>query len=134
MSRQFRNHYTQNNLSSMRYFFRGSWRLEEYRMEQQRKFDQMAAKNTPRRPKIQDYSDKYVFLGSTIGLLLGAVATGVIGAILHWNIITIFFAVLGGVVVGGLIGAFAVQLIILINKKMKKHEAKKQAADDQTHA
>jgi hypothetical protein len=73
------------------------------------KFDDEAVKNKAAQ-KISDRSDSSVFLGLTIGVGLGGIIAGVTGFLLKWQVFTIFFAVFGGIVVGGLLGAMVVRL------------------------
>jgi NhaP-type Na+/H+ or K+/H+ antiporter len=44
------------------------------------------------------------------------------GYLAKWSVITICFAVIGGVVVGGLIGAMIVRLILWMNSRKEKPE------------
>ena len=73
-------------------------------------FDDEAAENKAAE-KITDRSDSSVFLGLTIGVVLGGIIAGVTGFLLKWQVFTIFFAVFGGIVVGGLLGAMVVRLV-----------------------
>jgi hypothetical protein len=57
-------------------------------------FDDEARKNKAAQ-KITDRSDSSVFLGLSIGVVLGGILTGVIGFLLKWQVFTIFFAVIG---------------------------------------
>jgi hypothetical protein len=52
-------------------------------------------KNNKGAQKITDRRDSTVFLGLTIGVVLGGILTGVIGFLLKWQVFTIFFAVIG---------------------------------------
>jgi uncharacterized membrane-anchored protein YhcB (DUF1043 family) len=53
------------------------------------------------------------------------------GYLAKWSVITICFAVLGGVVVGGLIGAMITRLVLWVNGRKEKTE--KQDKNNQTH-
>jgi len=136
MSRQYRNHYSHANHSSMRFRFGvgdpfGYQRRVEADMK--RDLDNQAAKNNPQL-KVKDTNDRYVFLGLTIGLIVGGIATGVTGVLLHWQFFTIFFSVFGGLVVGGLLGALIVRLTILINNLKKTKKNKQIITNGKTHA
>ena len=76
-----------------------------------------AAKNNKAAQKITDRSESSVFLGLTIGAVLGGILTGVAGFLLKWQVITIFLAVFGGIVLGGLVGAMIARLAKRGNNK-----------------
>jgi uncharacterized membrane protein len=76
-----------------------------------------AAKNNKAAQKITDRSESSVFLGLTIGVVLGGILTGVAGFLLKWQVITIFLAVFGGIVLGGLVGAMIARLAKRGNNK-----------------
>jgi len=111
-----------------------------------RKFDEEAAKNEVKVQKSADEirEDRQVFIGLINGVLIGGLVSGVGGYLAKWNVITICFAVFGGVVAGGLIGAMITRLIIWTNNRTKKPEVKnnneivsgknnKQATSGKTH-
>jgi predicted lipid-binding transport protein (Tim44 family) len=87
-----------------------------------RQFDEQAAKNQPRPEKSADETreDRQVFIGLINGVLIGGVLSGVGGYLAKWSVITICFAVLGGVVVGGLIGAMITRLVLWMNSRKEK--------------
>ena len=147
MSRQYRNHYTQGTHIPMR-FLRGDPYGYQRRVEadMKRKFDEEAAKNEAKPQKSADdvREDRQVFIGLINGVLIGGLLSGVGGYLAKWNVITICFAVFGGVVAGGLIGAMITKLISWNNKRAKKAEIKnnneivskknnKQATSGKTH-
>jgi len=101
--------------------------------DMKRDLDNQAAKNNPQL-KVKDTNDRYVFLGLTIGLIIGGISTGVTGVHLHWQFFTIFFSVFGGLVVGGLLGALIVRLTILINNLKKTKKNKQIITNGKTHA
>ena len=127
MSRQYRNHYTHGRHIPMR-FLRGDPYGYQRRVEadMKRKFDEEAAKNEAKPQKSADEirEDRQVFIGLINGVLIGGLLSGVGGYLAKWNVITICFAVFGGVVAGGLIGAMITRLIIWTNNHPKKAEAK----------
>jgi hypothetical protein len=67
-------------------------------------FDDETKKNIPAH-KITDKNDKYVYLGLSIGVVLGGIIVAITGVLLKWQVFSIFFGVIGGVVAGGLLGA-----------------------------
>lgn len=127
MSRQYRNHYTHGRHIPMR-FLRGDPYGYQRRVEadMKRKFDEEAAKNEAKPQKSADEirEDRQVFIGLINGVLIGGLLSGVGGYLAKWNVITICFAVFGGVVAGGLIGAMITRLIIWTNNRPKKAEVK----------
>jgi predicted lipid-binding transport protein (Tim44 family) len=123
MSRQYRQYFTQGNHLSMRFRIGdpyGNQRNVEADMKRQ--FDEQAAKNQPRPEKSADETreDRQVFIGLINGVLIGGVLSGVGGYLAKWSVITICFAVLGGVVVGGLIGAMITRLVLWMNSRKEK--------------
>ncbi len=135
MSRQFREHFTQGNHISMRFRIMGDPYGNQRRVEadMKRQFDEQAARNEVKIQKSAEetHSDRQVFIGLINGVLIGGVLAGVGGYLASWNVITICFAVLGGVVVGGLIGAMITRLVLWLNGRKEKPE--KQDKNNQTH-
>ena len=133
MSRQYREYYTRGNHTSMRFRIGdpyGNQRRVESEMKRQ--FDEQAAKNTnlPEKPAEEIRNDRQVFIGLLNGVLIGGGLAGVGGYLAKWNVITICFAVLGGVV-GGLIGAMVTRLVMWMNGRKGKME--KPDKNNQTH-
>jgi hypothetical protein len=129
MSRQYREHYTRGSHTTMRFRMGdpfGNQRRVEADMKRQ--FDEQAAKNAnlPEKSAEEMHDDRQVFIGLINGVLIGG---GVFLA--KWSVITICFAVLGGVVVGGLIGAMITRLVLWVNGRKEKTE--KQDKNNQTH-
>ena len=89
-----------------------------------KQFDEQAAKNQvrPEKSSEETHNDRQVFIGLINGVLIGGLASGVGGYLAKWNVITICFAVLGGVVVGGLIGAMITKLVLWMNSRKGKKE------------
>jgi hypothetical protein len=118
MSRQYREYYIQGRHNSLRFFFS--------RGEMKRQFDQQAetARHKPQKSEEETHEDRQVFIGLVNGVLIGGLLSGVGGYLAKWSVITICFAVLGGVVIGGLIGAMIARLINFINNRTKKPEKK----------
>jgi outer membrane lipoprotein SlyB len=87
-----------------------------------RQFDEQAARNQVRPEKSAEemHNDRQVFIGLINGVLIGGVLSGVGGYLAKWSVITICFAVLGGVVVGGLIGAMITRLVLWMNSRKEK--------------
>jgi predicted lipid-binding transport protein (Tim44 family) len=133
MSSQFRRHYTPDNHSPMRFYFGGNRGLDNWRLEQQRKYDAMAAKNAPQIPKTVPPGDRTVFLGLTIGLILGGIAAGVVGVLLHWAVVTIVCAVIGGLILGGLLGGWITKLLFYFRGRKAKQHSEKQTSQGKTH-
>ena len=134
MSRQYRQHFTQGRHTTMRFHWGdpyGNRRRVETDMKRQ--FDAQAARHhdTPEEWAGEIRTDRQVFIGLLNGVLVGGVLTGVGGFLAKWNVITISFAVLGGVVVGGLIGAMITRLLLWMNGRKEKPE--KQDKNNQTH-
>jgi hypothetical protein len=134
MSRQYRQHFTQCNHITMRFRMGdpyGNQRRVEADMKRQ--FDEQAAKNAnlPEKSAEEIRNDRQVFIGLINGVLIGGVLAGVGGYLAGWNVITICFAVFGGVVVGGLIGAMITRLVLWMNGRKEKPE--KQDKNNQTH-
>ena len=134
MSRQYRNHYTGGSRTAMRFRWGdpfGNQRRVEAEMK--RKFDEEAARNQNKPPRSEEdlHEDRQVFIGLLIGVLIGGLLCGVGGYLAHWSVITICFAVIGGVVVGGLIGAMITRLVLWMNGRKEKPE--KQDKNNQTH-
>jgi len=67
-------------------------------------FDDETKKNIPAH-KVTDKNDKYVYLGFSIGVVLGGIIVAITGVLLKWQVFSIFFGVIGGMVAGGLLGA-----------------------------
>gem|GEM_PF-851374 len=134
MSRQYRQHFTQGRHTAMRFHWGdpyGNRRRVETDMKRQ--FDAQAAANEVKIQKSAEetHNDRQVFIGLLYGVLVGGVLTGVGGFLAKWNVITISFAVLGGVLVGGLIGAMITRLLLWMNGRKGKTE--KQDKNSQTH-
>ena len=87
-----------------------------------RQFDEQAAKNQvrPEKSAEETHNDRQVFIGLINGVLIGGVLAGVGGYLANWNVITICFAVFGGVVVGGLVGAMITKLVLWMNGRKEK--------------
>ena len=134
MSRQYREHYSQDNHITMRFRMGdpyGNQRRVEADMKRQ--FDEQAAKNAnlPEKSAEETHNDRQVFIWLINGVLIGGVLAGVGGYLAKWNVITISFEVLGGVVVGGLAGAMITRLVLWMNGRKEKPE--KQDKNKQTH-
>jgi predicted lipid-binding transport protein (Tim44 family) len=106
----------------MRFLYSGGGFQNKNDFQMRKQFDEQAAKNQARPEKSADETreDRQVFIGLINGVLIGGVLAGVGGYLAKWNVITICFAVFGGVVVGGLIGAMITRLVLWINKRKEK--------------
>ena len=133
MNRQYREHYTQGRHTSMRFFFSGGGFQNKNDFQIRRQFDEQTAKNAnlPKKSADEIRQDRQVFIGLINGVLIGGVLAGVGGYLAKWNVITICFAVFGGVVVGGLIGAMVTRLVLWMNGRNEKKE--KPDKNNQTH-
>ena len=80
----------------------------------------------------ETHNDRQVFIGLINGVLIGGVLAGVGGYLASWNVITICFAVFGGVVVGGLIGAMITQAGA-VAEQPEREKPEKQDKNNQTH-
>jgi hypothetical protein len=134
MNRQYRKHYTQGNHMSMRFRMwdpYGNQRRGD--AEMRRRFDAQAAIHhvSPEKWAEEIRNDRQVFIGLLNGVLIGGLLAGVGGYLAGWNVITIGFAVFGGVVVGGLIGAMITRLVLWMNGRKEKPE--KPDKNNQTH-
>ena len=134
MSRQYREHYTRGSHTTMRFRMGdpfGNQRRVEADMKRQ--FDEQAARNAnlPEKSAEEMHDDRQVFIGLINGVLIGGVLSGVGGYLAKWSVITICFAVLGGVVVGGLIGAMITRLVLWMNGRKENKE--KPDKNNQTH-
>ena len=134
MSRQYRQHFTQGKHIAMRFRWGdpyGNQRRIEADMKRQ--LDAQAAANEAKIQKSAEetHNDRQVFIGLINGVIIGGVLAGVGGYLAKWNVITISFAVLGGVVVGGLVGAMITRLVLWMNGRKEKPE--KQDKNNQTH-
>ena len=122
MSRQYREHYTRGRHTSMRFLYSGGGFQNKNDFQIRKQFDEQAAKNAnlPEKSAEEIRNDRQVFIGLINGVLIGGVLIGVGGFLAKWNVITICFAVLGGVVVGGLIGAMITRLVLWMNGRKEK--------------
>jgi predicted lipid-binding transport protein (Tim44 family) len=90
--------------------------------QMRKQFDEQAAKNQvrPEKSSEETHNDRQVFIGLLNGVLIGGALTGVGGYLAKWSVITVCFAVFGGVVVGGLIGAMITRLVLWVNGRKEK--------------
>jgi predicted lipid-binding transport protein (Tim44 family) len=122
MSRQYRKHFTHGIHTPMRFLFSGGGFQNKNDFQIKKQFDEQAAKNAnlPKKSAEETHNDRQVFIGLINGVLIGGVLAGVGGYLAKWNVITICFAVFGGVVVGGLIGAMVTKLVLWMNSRKEK--------------
>jgi len=122
MNSQYRRHYTQGSHTSMRFLFSGDGYQNKNDFQMRKQFEEQAeaAKHLPPKSETETHEDRQVFIGLINGVLIGGLISGVGGYLAKWSVITIIFAIFGGVVVGGLLGAMIARLIIWINNRTKK--------------
>jgi F0F1-type ATP synthase assembly protein I len=136
MSNRYKNHYTESSHSSMRFLFYNPWNAQrrvEQEMLQKMKNDSEKLRDKDNQP-VREAEDRYLALGVTIGWIVGGIVIGVLGFLLHWSVITIFLAVIGGVVLGGLLGALIVNIVEKIHRINKNKQESKVNNQSQTHA
>jgi hypothetical protein len=134
MSHQYRQHFTQGKHISMRFHWGDPYgNQRRVQADMKRQLDAQAAANEVKIQKSAEetHNDRQVFIGLINGVLIGGVLAGVGGYLAKWNVITISFAVLGGVVVGGLVAAMITRLVLWMNGRKEKPE--KQDKNNQTH-
>jgi hypothetical protein len=76
---------------------------EQVRSELERAY---GPEHDPDKPPPPEPGEKYIMLGTTIGIILGGVLGGIISFVINWHFVAIILSIIGGIVIGGILGVF----------------------------
>ena len=116
-SSRFQNHYSRTGQNGMRFLFPdgGESNRREVQWEMERQY---GPKHDPNGPPPKERGDKYIAICILIGVIIFGALAWFSGVMLSWATLTIIFAMVGGVVIGGIIGA-------ITGDRLKKSAANK---------
>jgi hypothetical protein len=122
MSSRYLDHYKKPVRNSMHYYMNPIQHEREVQWELEKQY---GPEHDPDKLPPPEPGDKYIMLGTTIGIILGGVLGGILGSFYSLPVITVIFCVFGGIVFGGLLGA-------IIGIVIKKHILNKRLETGQT--